>query len=38
MLKKIQVHDLRSGMFVHEICGSWMEHPFWKKSFLLSSR
>jgi cyclic di-GMP phosphodiesterase len=36
MLKKIQVHDLRSGMFVHEICGSWMEHPFWKKSFELN--
>ncbi len=36
MLKKIHVRNLRSGMFVHEICGSWMEHPFWKKSFLLS--
>ena len=36
MLKKIQVCDLRSGMFVHEICGSWMEHPFWKKSFELN--
>jgi putative nucleotidyltransferase with HDIG domain len=36
MLKKISVCDVRSGMFVHEICGSWMEHPFWKKAFLLS--
>lgn len=36
MLKKINVRDIRSGMFVHEICGSWMEHPFWKKAFLLS--
>ena len=24
-------------MFINEICGSWMEHPFWKKAFLLSS-
>lgn len=37
MLKKIQMHDLRLGMYVQEICGSWMEHPFWKKSFDLTS-
>ena len=37
MLKKIRVRDVRSGMFIHEICGSWMEHPFWKKAFLLST-
>jgi putative nucleotidyltransferase with HDIG domain len=36
MLKKIHVRDVRSGMFIHEICGSWMDHPFWKKAFLLS--
>ncbi|NDU85651.1 MAG: HD-GYP domain-containing protein [Ferrovum sp.] len=24
-------------MFVHEICGSWMDHPFWKTSFMLES-
>lgn len=36
MLKKIRVRDVRSGMFIHEICGSWMDHPFWKKSFLLT--
>lgn len=35
MKKKIQVHQLRLGMYVQEICGSWMDHPFWKKSFLL---
>jgi hypothetical protein len=23
-------------MFVHELCGSWMDHPFWKKAFDLS--
>jgi HD-GYP domain-containing protein (c-di-GMP phosphodiesterase class II) len=35
MLKKINVKDIKAGMYMHEICGSWMEHPFWKKSFLL---
>ncbi len=35
MLKKINIRDARLGMFIHEICGSWMDHPFWKKSFLL---
>lgn len=37
MLKKIHVRSVRSGMFINEICGSWMEHPFWKKAFLLSA-
>ena len=22
-------------MFVHEVCGSWIDHPFWKSSFKL---
>ena len=35
MLKKINIRDARLGMFIHEICGSWMDHPFWKKSFPL---
>ncbi len=36
MLKKIHVNDLKQGMFLQEICGSWMDHPFWKKSFTLN--
>ncbi len=36
MLKKIHVRNIRTGMFINEICGSWMDHPFWKKAFLLS--
>jgi HD-GYP domain-containing protein (c-di-GMP phosphodiesterase class II) len=36
MLKKIYVRDIRLGMFIQELCGSWMDHPFWKKSFKLS--
>lgn len=35
MLKRIDVAHLRTGMFIHEFCGSWMEHPFWRTSFLL---
>lgn len=35
MLKKIRVEQLRLGMHLHELCGSWMEHPFWKSKFIL---
>ena len=35
MLKKIGVADLRLGMHIHEFCGSWMEHPFWRENFTL---
>jgi HD-GYP domain-containing protein (c-di-GMP phosphodiesterase class II) len=35
MLKKIQVSQLRLGMYIKEFCGSWMEHPFWRTAFLL---
>ncbi len=34
-LKRIPTAKLRLGMFVHELCGSWMDHPFWKTRFLL---
>jgi HD-GYP domain-containing protein (c-di-GMP phosphodiesterase class II) len=36
MIKKIKVNDVRLGMYMHEICGSWMDHPFWKRSFKLT--
>jgi len=35
MLKKIGVEDLRLGMYVHELCGSWMDHPFWRSRLKL---
>lgn len=35
MLKRIQTRDLVVGMYVHEFCGSWMDHPFWRVKFLL---
>ncbi len=37
MLKRIHVHHLTRGMFIHEFCGSWMEHPFWRSQFLIRS-
>lgn len=36
MLKKIKVKDVRLGMYIQEVCGSWMDHPFWKNSFMLT--
>jgi putative nucleotidyltransferase with HDIG domain len=36
MLKKIAVEDLRLGMHIHEFCGSWMDHPFWRTKFVLA--
>lgn len=35
MLKKVGVEHLRLGMYVHELCGSWMDHPFWRTRFEL---
>lgn len=35
MFKKIHVRQLEIGMFIHEFCGSWADHPFWRSSFLL---
>ncbi|WP_425913975.1 HD-GYP domain-containing protein [Pseudomonas sp. GWSMS-1] len=37
MLKRIAVADVRIGMYIHEFCGAWMDHPFWKSKFLLKS-
>ncbi len=36
MLKKIKVHDLQLGMHLHGLCGSWMDHPFWRSKFTLT--
>lgn len=36
-IKKIPVAQLRLGMFVHEFCGSWMDHPFWRPRLLLDA-
>ena len=36
MLKKINVGQLKTGMYLKEFCGSWMEHPFWRSGFVVS--
>ncbi|MBI3283684.1 MAG: HD-GYP domain-containing protein [Burkholderiales bacterium] len=36
MLKKIEVGQLRVGMYIHELCSSWIDTPFWQKSFMLN--
>ncbi|NBQ70701.1 MAG: HD-GYP domain-containing protein, partial [Nitrosomonadaceae bacterium] len=38
MIKKVQANEVRLGMYIHELRGNWMEHPFWKKSFLLDQQ
>lgn len=37
MLKHITCSQLRLGMYVHALDGSWLNHGFWKNSFLLKS-
>lgn len=37
VLKRIAVSELCLGMYIHEFCGSWMDHPFWKGRFLLDN-
>ena len=35
MLKKISVDQLRLGMHLHEVCGPWLDHPFWTQRFVV---
>ena len=35
MLRKIDTHQLRPGMYLQELCGTWIDHPFWRSSFKL---
>jgi len=36
MLKKIDVTDLRLGMHLHALEGSWLAHPFWRTKFVVA--
>ncbi|WP_310388110.1 HD-GYP domain-containing protein [Roseateles sp.] len=36
MRKKINVDELELGMYLEEICGSWIDNPFWRSRFVLS--
>lgn len=33
MLKQVNIDQLRVGMYVHMVCGSWFDNPFWTNSF-----
>ncbi len=35
VLKKIPIEQMRLGMHLHEMCGAWLDHPFWKTKFVL---
>lgn len=35
MIKKISTRDLRPGMYLHQLAGSWLDHPFLRNRFLL---
>lgn len=37
MLKRVDSARLRTGMYLHKLCGSWLQHPFWKSSFLITA-
>ena len=37
MIKKIPVRQLRLGMHLQRLEGSWLKHPFWKTSFVIDS-
>ena len=36
MLKIVPTKQARIGMFIHELQGPWLEHPFWKSAFKLN--
>ena len=37
MLKRINIKQLRVGMYIQEISGSWMDHPFWRSKFVIDN-
>ncbi|MBC7499508.1 MAG: HD-GYP domain-containing protein [Herminiimonas sp.] len=37
MLKRISVTQLRAGMHLHELCGSWLDNPFWRSAVKLDN-
>jgi putative nucleotidyltransferase with HDIG domain len=38
MLKRIAIEEVRLGMFIQELGGPWIDHPFWRKSFVLEKQ
>jgi putative nucleotidyltransferase with HDIG domain len=35
MLKVVSTKQVRIGMFIQELKGAWIDHPFWQKAFVL---
>src|SRR3546814_14584720 len=33
---RVKREDLRLGMYIQSLEGSWFDHPFWKSKFLLT--
>jgi putative nucleotidyltransferase with HDIG domain len=38
MIRRIEKGDIRVGMFIHGLEGSWLKHPFWRSQFLVESQ
>jgi HD-GYP domain-containing protein (c-di-GMP phosphodiesterase class II) len=38
MLKQIETRQLRLGMYLQELIGSWLNNPFWRTSRLLNNQ
>ncbi|MDX1915630.1 MAG: HD-GYP domain-containing protein [Methylophilus sp.] len=38
MLKTVRTNQVRLGMYIHELKGAWMDHPFWKTKFILDDQ
>ncbi|WP_152046245.1 HD-GYP domain-containing protein [Aureimonas psammosilenae] len=36
MLKRIGRDEVRLGMFIERLEGNWLDHPFWRKRFILT--
>jgi putative nucleotidyltransferase with HDIG domain len=36
MLKRIRPDQIRIGMFIHELEGPWLTHPFWRRRFVIA--
>lgn len=36
MRKKISVDDLEPGMYLDQLCGSWVDNPFWRSRFVIT--
>ncbi|MET0335322.1 MAG: HD-GYP domain-containing protein [Rhizobacter sp.] len=35
MIKRVSVSQLRPGMHLQRLEGNWLDHPFWRRSFVL---